>query len=126
MAKFDYDSIYTLYNEDDDVLVCDCLEHAEKVKSRLEKVVTVKGPFEHDRLEKPIIIAAQYAVVLLDRLFDKESELDPWKTAQEVRQALQEALDAVILKIESLPDSVYEDDDEAEEEEEEDDEESSA
>jgi hypothetical protein len=106
MAKFDYDYIYSLYNDDDDVLLYECLEHAQKAKSRLEEFVLVYGPFQHLRLEKPVIIAAQQAVGLLDRLFDKESELNPWQAAEEVRQVLQKALAEVVLKFESLPESV--------------------
>ncbi len=71
MTRFDLDCFYTLYDNDDGVTIYDSLKDARETKKRWQELVPVEGPFQHGRLEKPLILAARRSIRLLLRLRDE-------------------------------------------------------
>lgn len=92
MNKMDPDSFYSIFSEDDGVVLYDCREGAEEAKLRWERTTWVAGPFEHDRIEMGLVLGAQAAVAMLTRVGTRiqDSEL-----ASGVDAAVQQLKDAL-------------------------------
>lgn len=94
MTRIDISHIYSLYNEDDGVVIYECREDADEQRLRLKEFVPVEGPFEHPRMEKQIIIAADEALNLLRRLQREHTQISD-ETITCVIKQLEEAFDSL-------------------------------
>jgi hypothetical protein len=92
MFKFDLDNFYTLYNEDNGVVIYDSQEAAEATKAKWLKVVPVDGPFKHGRIEKPLILAAHQAVEILRAVCHENQRIAKKHNLDCVAQQLEHAL----------------------------------
>jgi hypothetical protein len=84
---------YTLFTDDDGVVGFDRLVEARKAKRNWSKTCAVKGPFEHYRVELPLIVAARKAIRLLSRIRNDEGGAAPAESnAKQVAKELRTAI----------------------------------
>lgn len=96
MLNFDLENFYTLYNEDDGVVIYDSLEAAEATKARWLEVVPVDGPFEHLRIEKPLMLAAHQTVEILLDICHEDQRIAEKHNLKSVARQLVDALADII------------------------------
>ncbi len=96
MPKFDLEHFYTLYNQDNGVVIYDSREAAEAIKARWLEVVPVDGPFEHSRSEKSLILAARRAVGILRDVCHEDQQIAGKHNLDSVARQLEDALAVIV------------------------------
>ncbi|MFH1108661.1 MAG: hypothetical protein V1790_05625 [Planctomycetota bacterium] len=91
MKRQAYESVFTLYDSDNQVTICETRREAEATKRRFSRLVTVEGPFEHPRHELPLVVAAAHALKVL-REMQLHSDVDRASDLREARNELELAI----------------------------------
>lgn len=94
MIDIDFETVYSLYNEDEDIVwLYDKREWAEKTKARVGQFVPIRGPFEHERVEKQLILAAQRTLEVLGAIQQEHPAIAQNGGFEALMQQIHEALE---------------------------------